>query len=394
MNKYNFDEITNRYDSNSLKWDYGKEKLPMWVADMDFKTCPDVIKAINKKAKIGIYGYTIVPDDYFLSYAKWFKRRHHVNYKTEWMIYCNGVVASISSIVRKLTTAGENVLVMPPVYNIFYNSILNNGRKVVSSDLVYKNNEYFIDFSDLENKMKDSQTNLLILCNPHNPIGKNWSKEELIKISKLAKKYNVYVISDEIHCDINKNSEDFVPFLGVSKEAKEMGIACLAMSKAFNIAGLQSACIVVPNEFTRFKVYRQINTDECGEPNFFAVEANIAALTKGEEWLNQLNEYIYRNKEYFYNEIRKQLPYLNINLNDATYLMWIDCSKITDDSKTLVKFIEEDSGLILNDGEEYGINGKTFIRINLATQFERVKDGTNRFINSIKNYTKINHIDL
>jgi len=180
MNKYNFDEITNRYDSNSLKWDYTKDKLPMWVADMDFKTCPDVIKAINKKAKIGIYGYTVVPDEYFLSYAKWFKRRHHVNYKTEWMIYCNGVVASISSIVRKLTTPGENVLVMSPVYNIFYNSILNNGRKVVSSDLVYKNNDYLIDFLDLENKMKDLQTNLLILCNPHNPIGKNRSKEELI----------------------------------------------------------------------------------------------------------------------------------------------------------------------------------------------------------------------
>ena len=388
--KYNFDEIVNRTNTNSLKWDFKENELPMWVADMDFKTCPQVIKAINKKAKLGVYGYSIINDDYFKYYRKWFKKRHKVDYKEEWMIYSSGVVACISSCVRKLSNIGENVLIMSPVYNIFYNSILNNFRKVISSDLVYKDGVYNIDFDDLENKMKDINTHLMILCNPHNPIGKNWSKEELTKIAKLAKKYNVYVISDEIHCDINKNKDDFVPFLSTCKEAKEVGITCLAMSKAFNIAGLQSACIVVPNKETHYKVWRQINTDECGEPNFFAIEANIAALKYGSNWLDQLNDYIYQNKVYFYNEVKKNLPFIKLNLNDATYLMWIDCSSICKDSEDLVKFIKDYSGLILTEGKEYGDNGKTFIRINLATQKERVIDGTNRFISSINEYIKIN----
>lgn len=386
--KYDFDKLTNRRNGSSLKWDVKQNELPMWVADMDFETCPALIKKMTELSEKGIFGYAIENHDYFEEYRNWFKRRHNINYEIDWMIYSTGVVAALSSIVRKLTTVGENVLIMSPVYNIFYNCILNNGRNVVSSDLIYENGKYEINFNDLENKMKNEQTTLLILCNPHNPIGKNLTKDELIKICTLAKKYGLIVVSDEIHCDVNKNINDYVPFLSVSKEAKEIGIACHAMSKAFNIAGLQSACIVIPNKFLRHKVWREINTSECGEPNCFAIDANITCLKEGEEWLNQLNEYIFNNKKYFYEEIKTKLPFAKLSLSDATYLMWVDVSHYAKSIDQLVEFIRNDSGLIVTSGTEYGKNGEGFIRINLATQFERVKDGTNRLIKSILRFSK------
>lgn len=386
--KYDFDKLTNRRNGNSLKWDVKQNELPMWVADMDFETCPALIKKMTELSEKGIFGYAIENHNYFEEYRNWFKRRHNVNYETDWMIYSSGVVAALSSIVRKLTSVGENVLIMSPVYNIFYNCILNNGRNVVSSDLSYESGKYEINFEDLESKMQNEQTTLLILCNPHNPIGKNWTKDELIKICTLAKKHGLVVVSDEIHCDVNKNINDYVPFLSVSPEAKEIGIACHAMSKAFNIAGLQSACIVVPNKFLRHKVWREINTSECGEPNYFAIDANITCFKEGEEWLNQLNEYIFNNKKYFYEEIKTKLPFAKLNLSDATYLMWLDVSHYAKSVDQLVEFIREDSGLIVTSGTEYGKNGEGFIRINLATQFERVKDGTNRLIRSILNFSK------
>ncbi len=381
--KYNFDEKVNRFNSNSLKWDCKENELPMWVADMDFKTCQDVIDAISKKVNIGAYGYTIVPSLYFESYENFFKRRYGVEFKKEWMVYSTGVVAAISSMVRKLTCVGENVLIQSPTYNIFYNSIYNNGRNIISSDLVYKDGEYSIDFKDLEEKLADPQTSLMILCNPHNPIGRIWSKQELDQIGQLAKKHHVIVISDEIHCPITSPNTKYVPFYLANDINKDISITCLAMSKAFNIAGLQSACIVCKDPYLRHKVYRGINTDECGEPNFFAIEANIAALNNGDEYLDQLNEYIYENKKYFVSQINSKLPQLKVKLTDATYLIWIDVSSICQDSQDLVNFIQEKTGLIVTSGIEYGKNGKSFIRINLGTTKENVIDGTNRFINGV-----------
>lgn len=386
--KYNFDEKINRFNSNSLKWDCKENELPMWVADMDFKTCQSVIDAIQKKVDIGAFGYTIVPDLYFESYQNFYKRRHDVEFKKEWMIYSTGIVAAISSMVRKLTSVGENVLVQSPTYNIFYNSIYNNGRNIISNDLVYKNGEYSIDFKDLEEKMADPQTSLMILCNPHNPIGKIWSKKELDKIGRLAKKYHVIVISDEIHGEFTSPNKKYVPFISANNINKDISITCLAMSKAFNIAGLQSACIVCKDPFLRHKVFRGINTDECGEPNFFAIEANIAALNEGDEYLNQLIEYIYENKRYFVEQLNKKLPQVKVKLTEATYLEWIDVSNICDDSQELVDFIKEKTGLIVTSGIEYGENGKGFIRINLATRKEIIEDGTNRFINGVNLFIK------
>lgn len=376
--KYNFDEIVNRRNTSSLKWDVLDNELPMWVADMDFPTCKEVQEEIQKRASIGAYGYSIIPDEFFESIISWWKKRHHFTFKKENMIFSTGVVAAISSIVRKITSVGENVVVLSPVYNIFYNSILNNGRNVLASNLIYNNYQYEIDFVDLEEKLANKQTSLMILCNPHNPVGKIFTKEELEKIGELCFKYHVYVISDEIHCDITRPHKEYIPFASVSEKCYINSITCLAASKTFNLAGLQSACVIVNDPFLYHKVWRGLNTDEVAEPNFFAISANIAAFKYGEEWVNQLNEYLFNNKDFVENFINKNIPSLKVIHSDATYLVWIDISSISNDSVSFCKNLRESTGLYVSEGEEYGTNGKKFIRMNIATSRKNVLDGLNR----------------
>lgn len=381
---FDFDKPVNRRNTYSLKWDVLDSELPMWVADMDFETAPCVKEALKKRVEIGAYGYSVIPDEYFLSYKSFWERRHNFSFSLDWMIFSTGVVPAISSIVRKITTVAENVLICSPVYNIFYNSIYNNGRNIISSDLVYENGEYHIDFIDLEKKMKNPQTTLMILCNPHNPIGKIWSREELSKIGHLAKENNVVVLSDEIHCDLVDNGYSYTPFQSVNDECKYNSITCIAASKCFNLAGLQSACVVVPNDVLRWKVTRGLNTDEVAENNFFCVEANIAALNDGEEWLNELNLYIEENKKIFKDFINNNIKELYVVPSHATYLLWIDCSKVCSDTEVLCDFIRAKTGLYITAGSEYGKNGASFVRINLATQRTNVIDGANRLKKGIE----------
>jgi len=381
--KYDFSKFTNRYNTNSMKWDVSNDELPMWVADMDFETAPQIIEAMHQRVNHGIFGYNIVPDAYFESIQGWWLRRHNYKIEKEWMMFCTGVVPAISSIVRKITTVGENVLIQSPVYNIFYNSILNNGRNVLSNDLIYDGKEYTIDFNDLENKLSLPQTTMMILCNPHNPIGKIWDEDTLRRIGDLCAKYHVVVVSDEIHCDITAPNKSYIPFSKVSKTNLMNSITCIAPTKAFNLAGLQTACIVVANEHLRYKVNRGINTDEVAEPNSFAIIATITAFNHCEEWLNELREYIETNKQIVMKYMQTNLPKLHVISSEATYLLWIDCSKICDNSGELVSEIREKTGLYLSDGLEYGVNGKQFIRMNIACSKERLMDGLNRLKNGI-----------
>ena len=384
---YNFDKITDRSGTLSYKWDVKDGELPMWVADMDFPVAEPIKKAICERAEHGIFGYTYAPDEYFKSVSEFYGRNHNFEIPTEQMVYSNGVVAAISSMVRKLTTPAEKVLIQAPVYNIFYNSILNNGRVVLSSDLVYENGEYHIDFADLEEKMADKQTSLMILCNPHNPIGKIWCKQELAKIGDLAKKYGVTVISDEIHCDITKPGVDYVPFASVNDVCADISVTCIAPSKTFNIAGLQSAVVYAKNPVRRHKVFRGINTDEVGEPNAFSMQAGIAAYTECDEWVRQMREYVFENKALVSEYIEKNIPELHVVPSDATYLSWIDISGVSFDSVEFTEKLRAETGLYLNDGAEYGESGKAFVRMNLGTQRYRVLDGLKRlekFVKSIK----------
>ena len=388
--KYDFSLTIDRRETHSYKWDVGENELPMWVADMDFAAAPEIVEAIQKRAQHGIFGYNMVPDEFFQSISHWWCKRHHYKMETEWMLFCTGVVPAISSIVRKLTTVGENVLIQAPVYNIFYNSIINNGRQVLSSDLVFDGSKYHIDFQDLENKLANPQTTMMILCNPHNPIGKVWEKEVLERIGDLCYKHHVLVLSDEIHCDVTSLETQYTPFASISKTCEMNSITCIAPTKAFNLAGLQTACIVVPNSVLRNKVHRAINTDEVAEPNSFACVAAIAAFTKGERWLDELRAYIDENKKIVCQFVEQNVPQLYIVPSKATYLLWIDCSLVCEDSATLVNFIRKHTGLYVSSGLSYGTNGKTFIRVNIACPKERLLDGVSRLHKGIQLFIEEN----
>ena len=384
---YDFDKITDRSCTLSYKWDVKSDELPMWVADMDFEVADPIKRAITDRAEHGIFGYTMIPDEFFKAVSDYWGRRHGYRIPTEHMVYSNGVVAAISSIVRKLTTPAENVLIQAPVYNIFYNSIINNGRNVLSSDLVYDGSDYSIDFEDLERKLALPQTSLMILCNPHNPVGRIWRKDELAKIGELCHKYGVTVLSDEIHCDITiPGISGYVPFASVNDVCRDISVTAVAASKTFNIAGLQSACLFAADPVLRHKVWRGVNTDEVGEPNAFSMTANIAAFTECDTWVDEMLEYVFENKRIACDFINNNIEGMKATLSEATYLLWVDISEIAEDSVDFCEKLRETTGLYLSDGAEYGECGRSFVRMNLATQRERVLDGLDRLSRGAKAY--------
>lgn len=375
---YQFDQVTDRRGTGSYKWDVAEGELPMWVADMDFQTAPEIIEALQERCEHGVFGYHIVTDDWYEAYQSWWSRRHHITFERDWLIFCIGIVPAISSTVRKLTTVGENVLVQTPVYNIFFNSIRNNGRNILESPLVYDGKEYSVDFEDLESKLSDPQTTLMLLCNPHNPVGKIWDRETLQHIGELCAKHHVLVLSDEIHCDLTDPGYEYIPFASVSEVCRENSITCISPTKAFNIAGLQTAAVMVPNPVIRHKLNRGLNTDEVAEPNSFAIQAAVAAFNRGETWLEELRQYLADNKQYVREYVAGEIPKIRVVPSHATYLLWLDCSGITEDAGELTRFIRKETGLYLTEGEEYGKVGKSFIRMNPACPRQLLEDGLNR----------------
>jgi cystathionine beta-lyase len=380
-----FDKITNRLNTNSIKWSGDENELPMWVADMDFEAPEEVSNALIERAAHKIYGYCDIPSEWNEAIVNWRLKRYNHKIDKDDLLYCTSVIASISSTVRKITSPGENIVIQTPVYNIFYNCILNNGRNVLESPLVYEDGVYSIDFKDLEEKLSNKQTSMMILCNPHNPIGRAWSREELAKIGELCHKYNVVLLADEIHCDLVDPSLVYTPFSSVNEVCKNISITCSSPTKTFNLAGLHTSYIYISNPYLKHKVWRAINTDEVAEANIFAVTGATAAFTYGGAWLDELREYIYQNKLDFINMVEKELP-VHIIRSNATYLLWVDCSKICSDTVELVDFIKAETGLRVTAGKVYGECGKAFIRVNIATQNVRVKEGAKRFIEGIKKY--------
>ncbi len=365
--------------------------------------------AIQERAAHGVFGYSIVPEEWYQAYMDWWERRHGFSMEKEWLVFCTGVVPAISSMVRKLTTAGENVLIQTPVYNIFFNSIVNNGRNIVENPLRYTprahvnacpsgtgglrpsrydGNDYQMDFEDLERKLSDPRTTLMILCNPHNPVGRIWSREELEQVGELCGKYHVTVISDEIHCDLTSPGKEYIPFASVSESCRNYSITCMAPTKAFNLAGLQTAAVAVPNPILRHKVWRGLNTDEVAEPNYFAVEAAVAAFTKGEAWLDALRAYIQENKNYVENFLKKEVPQIRSVPSQATYLLWLDCQKMQGCAKEFTQYLREHTGLYLSEGRQYGESGSSFIRMNIACPRSRVEDGMKRLAEGVRGYEK------
>ena len=390
MNKYDFDTVIDRRNSGSMKWDVKEGELPMWVADMDFPTAPEIREALKKRVEHGVFGYSIVPEEWYEAICSFWKRRHHFEMKQEWLLFCTGVIPAISSIVRKLTTPAEQVVVLTPVYNIFFNSIYNNGRNILECPLVYEKGSYHIDFVALEEMLSQNQTTMLLLCNPHNPIGHIWERDILKRIGQLAGKYHVVVVSDEIHCDLTAPGQEYTPYASVSETCRNNSISLIAPTKAFNLAGLQTSAIVVPNPVLRHKVNRGINTDEVAEPNAFAITAAVAAFNEGEAWLDALREYVERNKQAVADFIEDELPMLTLLPSNATYLLWLDCGELTTDSEALAKFIRKETGLFITGGSVYRGNGNQFLRMNVACArsvledgLKRLKTGVEAFCNSV-----------
>ena len=384
--KYDFDTLVSREGTNSSKWRMKNDVLPMWVADMDFKAAPEILSVLQKRLDNGVFGYSFIPKEWNEAIKSWWQRRHNVSLENEWMCFCTGVIPAISTAIRRFSSPGDQILVQAPVYHVFFNCIKNNGREILSNDLVYKNGSYEIDFDDLEAKLAQPLTTMMLLCNPHNPIGKIWDKETLKKIGELCYKHDVLVISDEIHCDITDPGASYVPFISVSEECKNNSITCISPTKAFNIAGLQSSAVLTPNEHIRAKMNAAINYDEVGEANAFAIIAAIAAFNEGEAWLDELREYLFENKKVVANFIKEQGLPVKLLPSSATYLLWLDCSAFCEDSSEFMNFLRDKAGLWLNDGNAYR-GDRFFLRMNIATQRERVLEGLKRLQNGINLYT-------
>jgi len=375
--KHNFDEIISRRGSNSYKWDSANDEnvLPMWVADMDFRTAPPIISALEKRVQHGIFGYTKVPAAYFDAVTSWFDKRHHFPIQKDWILFTSGVVPALSAVIKALTSPGDKVIVQTPVYNCFFSSIRNDECEMVSNNLIYKNGTYTIDFEDLEEKASDSRAKLLLLCSPHNPVGRVWTREELQRIGEICLRNNVIVVSDEIHCDLVYPEHTHIPFASISKEFLYHSITCTAPSKTFNLAGIQVANIIAADEDMRRKIDKALNVNEVCEINVFAVEALIAAYNEGEEWLEDLKTYLFDNYSYLKSFFKQNLPQLKVLPLEATYLVWIDCSALEIPSEDIAEILLDKGKLWVNEGAMYGGSGEGFIRINIATQRENLIKG-------------------
>ena len=384
--KYDFDEIIPRRGTNSYKWDSAGDAdiLPMWVADMDFRTAPPVVEALRKRVEHGIFGYVRVPDAYYAAVTNWFARRHDWQIEKGWIIYTTGVVPALSAVIKALTVPGDKVMVQTPVYNCFFSSIRNNGCGMIANPLIYRNGTYQIDFADLEQKAADPSVKVLLLCNPHNPAGRVWTKQELTRIGDICIRNNVWVVADEIHCELVFPGHTYIPFASISQEFLMHSVTCTSPSKAFNLAGLQIANIISADTNIRTKIDKAINVNEVCDVSPFGVEALIAAYNDSEEWLEELKQYLFDNYNYLRAYFAEYLPEFPVSILEGTYLVWVDCSVLNQSSDEIIKTLLEKEKIWVNEGSLYGEAGEGFIRINIACPRQQLIEGLNRLRRALK----------
>lgn len=381
--KYDFDKTIDRRATNSYKWDSAPEGvLPMWVADMDFRTAPAIIDALQKRVAHGIFGYTRVPDAYYDAVTSWFSRRHGWDIDREWIIYTSGVVPAVSAVIKALTVPGDKVIVQTPVYNCFFSSIRNNGCEIVSNPLRRTADTYEMDFDALERCAADPRAKVMLLCNPHNPAGRVWTPDELTRLGNICLRNGVTVVADEIHCELVYQGFKYTPFASLSDAFLHRSVTCVSPSKAFNIAGLQIANIVAFDNDLRSRIDKAININEVCDVNPFGVAATIAAYNEGEEWLNQLVDYLHGNYEAMAEFCRRELPEFPITRLEGTYLVWMDCSSLGMPSDALEHALLDDARLWLNAGTMYGAEG--YMRWNIACPRSVMLDGLNRFLDFVR----------
>lgn len=383
--KYDFDKTIDRRATNSYKWDSAPGGvLPMWVADMDFRTAPAIIDALQKRVAHGIFGYTRVPDAYYDAVTSWFSRRHGWNIDREWIIYTSGVVPAVSAVIKALTVPGDKVIVQTPVYNCFFSSIRNNGCEIVSNPLRRTADTYEMDFDALERCAADPRAKVMLLCNPHNPAGRVWTPDELTRLGNICLRNGVTVVADEIHCELVYQGFKYTPFASLSDAFLHRSVTCVSPSKAFNIAGLQIANIVAFDNDLRSRIDKAININEVCDVNPFGVAATIAAYNEGEEWLNQLVDYLHGNYEAMAEFCRRELPEFPITRLEGTYLVWMDCSSLGMPSDALEHALLDDARLWLNAGTMYGAEGEGYMRWNIACPRSVMLDGLNRFLDFVR----------
>lgn len=383
---FDFDTPVSRRHTDSLKWDLrpdqklrpGQELLPMWVADMDFRTAPPVAEALRRRAESGVFGYSIVPEEYDDAVIGWWRSRHGFEMKKEWISFCTGVVPALSCAAQVFAGGGDRVIVQTPIYNCFYSSIVNNGGVVLENPLLPSGDHYDMDFDDLDRKLSQPDVKLMFLCNPHNPGGRVWSAEELARVGRLCAAHGVPIIADEIHCDLVFPGARYTPFASVDETCRMNSITCVSPSKTFNLAGLQTANVVIPNPELRGRMLRGMNAREIAEPNAFGAGALIAAYTRGAEWLDALLGYLSGNIRFASQFLAHHLPQLTLYRPEATYLLWIDCAGLGISSKALCERLLRETGLWITDGRTYGENGEGFVRINIACPRDRLADGLGR----------------
>ena len=387
--KFNFDKIIDRTNNFSAKWsemnkNFGTNNLlPMWVADMDFLTAPCVMEALKDRLEQGIFGYTTRPSSYNESIVNWLDNRFSWKINQEWLMFSPAVITSISLLIQNLTQKNDKIMIQEPVYSPFHNIVESNERSLVISPLVkLDDGSYFMDYEDIESKIKDVK--IFILCNPHNPVGRVWTREELTRLGEICLKHNVLVISDEIHSDIILKNHKHTPFASISKEFRENTITCMAPTKTFNLAGLQSSFLVISNPYYYEVMDKAFSILDIKRNNAFSLVATEAAYNYGEDWLYELIKYIEDNVDFAIDYIKNHMPQLKVKKPEGTYLLWVDFSNLNVDKKDLKNALINKGRIALSDGSSFGIGGDGYYRINLACPRSMVLEGLKRIEFAIK----------
>lgn len=385
---YDFDKVIERKGTNSVKYDGEKMQdshmIPMWVADMDFETLPEVKEALVKRASHGIFGYATPTESYYQSVINWMKTRHHFDIQKEWIVTTSGVVGALKLAVRAYTQKGDAIMVMKPVYYPFDASIHLNERKVVECPLVFQDDHYECDFEVFEKQIVDHDVKMFILCNPHNPIGKVWTRDELYQIGKICQKHHVYVVSDEIHMDFIYAGNEHVPFYNVDPSFGEFSIICTAPSKTFNLAALQTSNIIIKNEDLREKFQKEKNASGMSDPNIFGLEACEAAYTYGAQWVDELVDYLSGNIAYMKEFFAERLPEIKVIDPQGLYLVWVDMRSLGMNKDELETFMLEKAHLWLDEGYIFGTGGEGFERFNVACPRSTLKQALEQLEKAIK----------
>ena len=384
MSRYDFDELVERRGTGCVKWDEGPshDVIPLWVADMDFKAAPAIQEAVRKRAEHGVFGYTVVGDDYFEAIISWFQRRHNWTILREEILYTTGVVPAMSVAIKALTMPGEKVLILSPDYNCFFSSVRNNGCEVLETILLRKGNTFEMDYDDFEMKCADEKTTVFLLCNPHNPCGRVWTKTELERMNDICMRHGVKVVSDEIHCELIMPGYKFQPFAAVSEQCRQNSVILNSPSKSFNIAGLQAANIICAQPEWRRRLDRAININEVCDLNPFGPVALIAAYNESEDWLDALREYLWGNYQTLCAFATEHLPKWKVCHLEGTYLPWVDITATEMTSQAYCDCLLSEAKVWVNPGTMYGHDsGEGYIRLNIACPRSRLLEALERIVN-------------